>query len=740
MAKPITIKITGDDSGLKKTLGSVESRLGAFGKMAGKAALVAGAAGAAAVAGIAVAGYKIGKTFDEMDDSIAIATGATGDRLTEWTDMARDISTQVPLDFQTIGDAVGLAATNITGSLSNVEDFTVNVAEASRLLGEDVVTNIDAASRAANAFGLEGEAVTGVGDLFFAASQKYGVGFTQIAGAVQTFGPVLRNAGFSIEETTALIGQFEQGGIDITRIMPGLNAATRKWAEEGLDAKDMLEQNVTAIANATSETEALALATEVFGAEGAQRMSTAIRTGAIDLENLSDSLEGAGGSVAETAAETDSFGEKFTKFKNKMMVALEPLATRIFDSLGAAFERAAPYIESFITNASRWIEQYGIPALQKLFEWGGKVVGYIQQHWPTIQRIAETVFAALQTAVSAAVGWIRDNWPTIQGIFESVGDVIGEVVTFIVGAVEWFREVFSNATEGTGEDGNSMIETLQSIWDMFVSAFEAIVVVFETAVAIISALWGVFGDTITEVVTTVVGYVIETLNNAAQILGGIFDLIKALLTGKWGEAWEAVKQILSGAWAQVQNLVRSGLSVLGSILGKVISLVTKPFRDAFNSVFSFLGSIPGKMGSVAGRIGSALVDGIKKAGGAMASIGPSLARGLLNAFKSAWNSVAGSINRFIPDSISIGAGPFSYTQSFPPNPVPTFASGGYMSRSGMAMVGERGPEAVYLPKGAQVKPNHSLGGSEGVTVNVTSQADPWEIGDAVAWNLKTVGV
>ena len=470
-------------------------------------------------------------------------------------------------------------------------------------------------------------------------------------------------------------------------------------------------------------------------------MTTAVRNGIIDLENLPDALEGAEGAISDTAAETESFGEKFTMFKNRMMVALEPLATKIFDSLGAAFERAAPYIESFIENATVWIEQYGVPALQKLFEWAGKIVGYIQQAWPTIQRIAEQVFSALVTAVSAAVSWIQENWPTMQEIFQNVWVVVEEVIGFIVGAVQWFQGVFSDATESTGEGGNSMVETLQSIWDMFVSAFEAIVVVVETAVAIIQAVWAAFGDEITALLTNSLSYVIDTVKNAATVLTGIFDLIKAVLTGKWGEAWDAVKQILSGAWSQVQNMVSAGLSALGTILSTLYNILTQPFRSAFDAVFSFLRGLPGRMMGTGAMIGGALVSGISNAirgaAGALVSAGASIANGVIGAFKSGWNVAAGWINNKIPNSIGL---PFGPSIDLPDNPVPTFAYGGYMSRGGLARVGERGPETVLLPKGAQVKPNHAGGAGEGITVNVTSQADPWEIGDAVAWNLKTAGV
>lgn len=44
--------------------------------------------------------------------------------------------------------------------------------------------------------------------------------------------------------------------------------------------------------------------------------------------------------------------------------------------------------------------------------------------------------------------------------------------------------------------------------------------------------------------------------------------------------------------------------------------------------------------------------------------------------------------------------------------IPGFASGTNNFRGGFAMVGERGPEAVQLPRGSQVIPNHLLGGSQ----------------------------
>ncbi|MFC6486931.1 phage tail length tape measure family protein [Nitratireductor sp. GCM10026969] len=54
---------------------------------------------------------------------------------------------------------------------------------------------------------------------------------------------------------------------------------------------------------------------------------------------------------------------------------------------------------------------------------------------------------------------------------------------------------------------------------------------------------------------------------------------------------------------------------------------------------------------------------------------------------------------------------------------PGYATGTQNHPGGMAIVGERGPELVNLPKGSEVIPNHRLGGGESVVVNYAPVID-----------------
>ena len=60
--------------------------------------------------------------------------------------------------------------------------------------------------------------------------------------------------------------------------------------------------------------------------------------------------------------------------------------------------------------------------------------------------------------------------------------------------------------------------------------------------------------------------------------------------------------------------------------------------------------------------------------------------------------------------------------------------------AGLVTVGERGPEQVILPQGSRVVPNHALRSSgSSVTVNVATNASPWDIAREIDWLMRTGG-
>jgi len=74
--------------------------------------------------------------------------------------------------------------------------------------------------------------------------------------------------------------------------------------------------------------------------------------------------------------------------------------------------------------------------------------------------------------------------------------------------------------------------------------------------------------------------------------------------------------------------------------------------------------------------------------------------------------------------------------------IPGQADGGMTIRGGLSWVGERGPELLNLPAGAQVIPlegNSPSLGDTNITVYAETNASPYQIASSVGWQLRLMG-
>lgn len=104
---------------------------------------------------------------------------------------------------------------------------------------------------------------------------------------------------------------------------------------------------------------------------------------------------------------------------------------------------------------------------------------------------------------------------------------------------------------------------------------------------------------------------------------------------------------------------------------------------------------------------------------------------LRGAFRNAFNFILNGMRRLrftlkLPSVLAKLPGPDSVTIGF--GAVPGLARGGTVTSPGLAMVGERGPELLRLPRGAQVQP---LGAGFGGTVVTKVYLDRRQIAEAV---------
>ena len=230
-----------DDKGLSTGLDKVAKTSEARMKDIGKKMTVRVTA---PILAIGAAVFKATEEIDEAMATIQTGTGATGEALQGLQTDFEAVYGSVPGNAQTAATAIADLNTTLGLTGEPLQEAARQSIELADALGIDVGTAIENTAQAMAVFEIPASEVSTVMDKMFVVSQETGVGFDTLSGQVQEFGPVLKNAGFSMDETVALFGQLHEGGIDVTRIMPGLNQAIRKIAEEAApDFSEAIDEN-----------------------------------------------------------------------------------------------------------------------------------------------------------------------------------------------------------------------------------------------------------------------------------------------------------------------------------------------------------------------------------------------------------------------------------------------------------------------------------------------------------------
>lgn len=229
------------------------------------------------------------------------------------------------------------------------------------------------------------------------------------------------------------------------------------------------------------------------------------------------------------------------------------------------------------------------------------------------------------------------------------------------------------------------------------------------------------------------------------VMAGIFTGLAATV---WAvnaatAAWAAIQAIARGAtvaWTAAQWLLNIALNAnpIGLVILAVAALVvgilllwkhSKGFRDFFIGAWGWIRNAAGSAADWIVGKWHALVGFVTGLPGRIRSAASGMWDGIKDSFRAAINWLISKWNNF---SLTLGGGSVmgisipSVTLSTPN--IPYLAHGGRVRGAGMAVVGERGPEVVYLPQGATVAPLDSgeRGGGP-ITVNVKAYSDRFSL-------------
>lgn len=540
-----------------KTQARVGGAMGVMRANAGKMAAGMALIGAAAVVGLA----KLGNEFAQATDIIRTGTGATGKALEGLERDFKKTLTRVPASFDDAATAIADLNTRLGLTGKPLQKISGQFLELSRITKTDLGDNIASVTRLFGDWGIKTEDMSPTLDKLFRASQATGIEVSRLSELMVQFGSPLRQLGVDFDFATAMFANFEKSGVATETLMPGmrfalknLSGATPKVTEElkalGISTDDVqtgLQDTFEKIRQAGSAAEANQIAFKVFGVRAGPDMAAAIREGRFDLDELQKTIVSGKDTVEKAGKATMTFTERWTLFKNRIAVALEPIATKLFE----VFERGLEIISN--PKYTGAIVAIGlallglvivVPVISAVVTAIGGLIGvltFLAAH-PIVLLVAALVAAGV--AIFVFRDEIVSGLTKIRDFFQSVMGVVAAVILIPIAPIVALTALIVS-------NWDLIRSVTMTVVDALVTAWGAVRGAIETAISAIVTAWGAVRGAVETAVMAVVA--------AAQTVVSWF-------TGTFIPFWVAVWNAVRGPLMGFLNVVQTVFSIMFAIM------------------------------------------------------------------------------------------------------------------------------------------------------------------------------
>ena len=633
--------------------------------------------------------------IDEGMDVIVTKTGATGAALDEMTDMAKQLATEIPIDFSTAGSAVGELNTQFGLTGEALKKSSNQLIQFSEINGSDVTSSAISAKQAIEAYGLQASDLARVLDTVTYTSQETGVGVQELMDKAVAGAPQIKSLGLSFDDGVTLMGRFEKAGVDSSAALSSLSKAAVAYAKDGLTLKDGLAGTVEQIKKSTSETEALSLASEVFGSKAAPRMVDAIKRGALTFEDLAGTAEKAAGIVTQTYEGTLDPIDQFTTAQNSAKLAMGEIGDAIASTLAPVLQVLAELLQQVAT----WFSGLSEPIKQFLVIVGLLVAGFglLLPVFLALQAAAMamgTTIVGLLTAAAPIVGmvlgiiavialWvvgIQQLWQHNEGFRTTVMEIWNSIYAFLTMIIQqissFVMSICGTLTTWWSENQQLILDAANTVWN-------AISTVITTVMTILGPLIQASWENIKLIITTAWDMIKIVVETAINVVLGIMKAVMQVITGDWAGSWETIKQVLSTAWEGITSLISMALNFIAQFIStawmgikNTISNVRFAISSVISSIWSAIQSTISSVLSVIGSTVSTIWNGIS-------NTVSNILNGISNTVSSVWNGVKHTISSAIngardavSNAINAIKNLFNFQIRWPHIPLPHFQVSG----------------------------------------------------------------
>lgn len=335
--------------------------------------------------------------FERANSKLASVLGTTIDGVSRLTDQAKYLGrTTTATASQVTGLQTELAKLGFTQDV--IEKLTPSVLKFAKAVDTDLSSAAAFAGAAMRMFNKDADQAEAVMASFAVATTKSALDFHKLEASLSTVGPVANAFGFSLEETTALLGQLSNAGFDASSAA----TATRNILLNLADANGDLAK---ALGGPVTNLDELVNGLNKLNAEGVDLAKALELTDKRSVAAFSTFLNGSDSILALRDSITDCTGD------------FQQMAATMADNAAGSFAGFQSAVEGLILKFFDFRE-----ALKTLYEWSTAVVNWLG------------TFIDALTPVGTAFGFVVK---AVGGLISVLGSAIG-----------WFTNLFTQTKLG----------------------------------------------------------------------------------------------------------------------------------------------------------------------------------------------------------------------------------------------------------------------------------------------------
>lgn len=443
--------------------------------------------------------------YGEVDDGLDIVramTGATGEEMESMEGIVKDIASQIPSDFNTIGTAVGELSTRFGLTGDDLENLSLRFIQFSTINNTDVAGSIDTTQKALAAFGLDASNTGALLDALNATGQSTGTSMDTLLNGLVKNGTAFQEMGLSIDQAVVAMGMMETSGASADVVMQGLQKALKNATNEGIPLDEALKNLQNTIINGTGATDGLTASYELFGKSGDQ-IYNAVKNGTLDFEAM-------GSAAAETSESVVNSYESMLDPTDRMTVAINNAKIAFSDLGEVILTEAAPIIEVIIDVIKDLTEKFRslTPEQQENIV---KIVALTAVIGPLISAVG-----GLTGAIGLLVGASNPVVAVVLAII-AVGTFL---ITHWDEVKFWAGVLWDSICIGFDWMGQKIKKVWDDVVEVFKGAWDKITFYWNWLVETAKSSWKLIEDNIVNPIKNAV----EKVQNAFEIMKGIFNI------------------------------------------------------------------------------------------------------------------------------------------------------------------------------------------------------------------------